>query len=228
MTGFSTAIVAQCITDWQFKFLEADARFLDIVQRELPELRQLDVLALTHEEDRAPNNQHLDRLRERGEAFVITKRYLLPDQTTRWVRNHVSVQRDGARGPMLLATIEAIEPPPLRPRPLVEVANRVLRRRAVRCGQFSDDIFSDPAADILVDLYASEQVDRVVDVSSASIASHATQTTAIRHLAQLEKRGMIARFADPKDKRRALLKLTDNGRETTQALLRAIERAESD
>jgi len=223
----ASSLVAQCITNNNMQILEADTRFSEVVRRELSELRGMSILDFTHAEDRAPNTLHLDSLRERGEAFLIVKRYVRPDGTLCWVRNHVSRMRDGVAGTVLIATIEALEPPLEGEHALVEVANRILKRRDIRCGRFGEDIFSEPASDILVDLFVNAHHAREVHVSSACLASHVPHTTALRHIALLEDRGLIARVADPFDKRRFLVELTGPGREKVTAMLDAIRRAEA-
>lgn len=227
MQSGSGAIIARCITDQQTGILEADARFLELVQREMAEIRGLSVLELTHEHDRAPNRLHIDNLRNHGQPFVIVKRYVRADASVCWVRNHVSCTRDGLGGTVLLGTIELLDPPLEGAPMLLEVARRILKRRALRCGRFGEDIFSEPAADILVDLFVNEQMRREVCVSSACLASHVPPTTALRHIGLLEDRGLVVRVADPFDKRRFLVELTELGRTRVTAMLEAIAQAEA-
>jgi DNA-binding MarR family transcriptional regulator len=52
---------------------------------------------------------------------------------------------------------------------------------------------------------------RRVSVSSAGIASAAPATTALRWIKQLEASGVIRREADPQDRRRIYLRLSEEG-----------------
>ena len=227
MRSGSASILGQCITDQNFKFLDADKWFIDLVGREMRELRTLDILAVTHKEDRKPNSMHLDILRQRNEPFVIVKRYVRPDNSICWVRNHVSRTRDGVAGDLLLATVEAVEAPPQGDRALIDVAGRILKRRDVRCGEFCDDIFREPASDILVDLFIREQARREACVSSTCAASRAPWTTALRYITRLEDKGLLVRTPDPLDKRRFLLALTGTGRDKVVEMLKATKHAEA-
>jgi len=73
---------------------------------------------------------------------------------------------------------------------------------------FGDGLFADPAWDMLLDLYASESEQQPICVTSACLAACVPSTTALGWLLKLEKRGMILRSRDPRDGRRAFLRLS--------------------
>ena len=98
---------------------------------------------------------------------------------------------------------------------------RYSRIRASRSKYFGRDLFSDPAWDILLDLYAEHLAGRDVTVSSACIGSQAPQTTALRWLTVLEERGFITRQADPKDGRRIFVSLTAKAIKAMEGFLKA-------
>lgn len=80
-----------------------------------------------------------------------------------------------------------------------------LRRR--RESEFDADLFSDPAWDILLDLYLAARAQKRISVTSACIASAAPATTALRWIEVLANRGLIVRAPDPADRRRTFVDL---------------------
>ena len=75
----------------------------------------------------------------------------------------------------------------------------------------NDELFGEPAWDILLDLYIANVDNKSVSVSSACIGSAAPPTTGLRWLGVLSEQGLIAREHDPEDQRRVLVRLTDKG-----------------
>lgn len=85
---------------------------------------------------------------------------------------------------------------------------RVLEARMERNSHFPAELFSDPAWDMLLDLYAAELGQIRVSVTSLCIASNAPTSTALRWISALEREKLIERRADPLDGRRFFLSLT--------------------
>lgn len=89
--------------------------------------------------------------------------------------------------------------------------------RAVQAGRrrrvalFEAEMFSDPAWDILLELYALHLEQQRASVSSLYVASSVPGSTAVRWIAKLEKDGLIARSEDALDARRSWIKLTPDG-----------------
>ncbi len=79
--------------------------------------------------------------------------------------------------------------------------------------------FDDPAWDILLAIYIDEADQRQVSISSACLASHVAQTTALRWIVRLEETGVLVREDDPFDGRRANLRLSPIARERMTQLL---------
>ena len=86
---------------------------------------------------------------------------------------------------------------------------QLIRARRLRDKQFGEGLFEDPAWDMMLDLLAARLEHAEVSVSSLCIAAAVAPTTALRWIARLTAAGMFARAADPFDKRRALMSLSD-------------------
>jgi len=82
--------------------------------------------------------------------------------------------------------------------------------RRIRDGIFPD-IFSDPAWDILLDLYEYRRKGRLVSVTSACLAASVPPTTALRYIARLVDEGLISRQTSPHDRRVVYLDFTNHG-----------------
>ena len=91
------------------------------------------------------------------------------------------------------------------------LVREILRRRRRRQIYFSDDLFGEPAWDILLDLYAAELAGQKVSVSSACLASGVPSTTGLRWLSKLVDGGWIRREYDTLDGRRCWVFLTQRG-----------------
>lgn len=83
--------------------------------------------------------------------------------------------------------------------------------RRLRSDIFPYGLFSDPAWDMLIDLYISLLEHRAVSVSSACIASCSPPTTALRHITTLQENGLVVRRPDLRDGRRIHLELSAAG-----------------
>lgn len=90
-------------------------------------------------------------------------------------------------------------------------ARSEIKARSNRSKFFKASLFSDPAWDILLELFAAEQEARRVNISSAGLAAEIPLTTALRWINALEREGLVERVADPTDARRTFLSLTESG-----------------
>lgn len=84
----------------------------------------------------------------------------------------------------------------------------ILRQRRARDEMFDEDIFADPAWDMLLDLYAATLDRRTITVSSLCIAAAVPATTALRWIKSLTSQGLFARVPDRHDARRIYVTLT--------------------
>jgi hypothetical protein len=87
-------------------------------------------------------------------------------------------------------------------------------------------LFANPALNILLDLYISQQEGHAVNVSSACVASGAPATTALRYIARLSQIGLVRKAEDTRDHRVCYLALTPDG--VTSMMHALDEAADSD
>jgi len=100
--------------------------------------------------------------------------------------------------------------PPAVPSLLVREIQAARRRRAEL---FSDQLFSDPAWDILLELYALHLEQLRTSVSSVCVAASVPASTTLRWIAKLEADDLVVRTEDPLDARRNWIALTSDGAE---------------
>ena len=86
----------------------------------------------------------------------------------------------------------------------------LIRVRRLRDRFFQDELFADPAWDILLDLMASRLEGTKVSVSSLCIAAAVPATTALRWIKSMTDQGYLERRADPTDARRVYIHLSDD------------------
>ena len=89
----------------------------------------------------------------------------------------------------------------------VETVRSVIRARRLRGRFFPEDMFADPAWDMLLDLLQAEIAQLRVPVSSLCIAAAVPATTALRWLKNMTDQGLFLRRADPHDGRRVFVEL---------------------
>ena len=89
-----------------------------------------------------------------------------------------------------------------------ETVTWLIRARRDRTRYLSPDLFAEPAWDMLLDLLHAELANRPVSVSSVCIASRVPQTTGLRWLKILERRGLVVRKSDARDGRRIFIELS--------------------
>jgi len=91
----------------------------------------------------------------------------------------------------------------------VETVRAVIRARRLRGRFFDDELFADPAWDMLLDLLQAEIAQLRVPVSSLCIAAAVPATTALRWLKSMTDQGLFVRRADPHDGRRVFVELSE-------------------
>lgn len=86
---------------------------------------------------------------------------------------------------------------------------RIVYQRQIRNRYFGDDLFGEPAWDMLLDLAAARSEYQRISVTSLCIASGVPPTTALRWIAMMVELGLLERVEDPEDGRRAFIQLSD-------------------
>lgn len=94
---------------------------------------------------------------------------------------------------------------------LATIADALWRARRARTKFFDSDLFGEPAWDMLLDMFRQTVWGHTVIVKSACIGAAVPITTGLRWIDVLMERGWLERTADPNDKRRQTLALTEDG-----------------
>lgn len=113
---------------------------------------------------------------------------------------------EGARQPERLAD-SVRKPSPVAPDP--RLIDNMQRLRRMRGRYIDEDLFADPAWDILLELYAARMRHTQVSVTSLCIASEVPASTALRWISLMVERGILERRDDPDDRRRAYVHLAE-------------------
>jgi DNA-binding MarR family transcriptional regulator len=117
-----------------------------------------------------------------------------------------------------LARLSTVPGETQRPEPVVPSADvppvsadtvrSLIRARRLRSRFFEEELFADPAWDMLLDLLQAEIAQLRVPVSSLCIAAAVPATTALRWLKTMTDKGIFLRRADPHDGRRVFVELS--------------------
>lgn len=90
----------------------------------------------------------------------------------------------------------------------LDTIRQVIRARRLRSRFFDEELFADPAWDMLLDLLQAEIAQHRVPVSSLCIAAAVPPTTALRWIKTMTDVGLFRRRADPHDGRRIFVELS--------------------
>lgn len=172
--------------------LAVDAHICEIMHREERELIGATFQSLTHPEDLDKNVAALMALRVQDGALSLRKRYLRTDGSAVWSSIQVSRLRcdDGSR---LVGTIELINTSTVAatPESLWRSAQRVSALVEHRRAELTEDLFSDYAWLILLQIYLAEAEGRRADLPYITDAVRIRYALAERWLGVLESRGLI-------------------------------------
>jgi hypothetical protein len=90
-----------------------------------------------------------------------------------------------------------------------ETASRYLKLRANRDNIADAQLLSDPAWDMLLDLFVGHITGRDISVTSACLASRRPATTSLRYIDRMARDGLVRREKDPRDHRKVYLRMTE-------------------
>lgn len=99
----------------------------------------------------------------------------------------------------------------------IAVANWWLAARRLRTNVFRPGLFSDPAWDILLDLYTAEERGERVKITSLIGATAIPHSTIIRWARIMTQEGLLVRQKDPRDGRRIYVRLSPEARDLMEA-----------
>jgi DNA-binding MarR family transcriptional regulator len=84
---------------------------------------------------------------------------------------------------------------------------QIIRARRLRSRFLPEDLFADPAWDMMLDLFHAGLMQRRVSISTLCSEAGVPPTTALRWMTALVERGLFVRRADPHDGRRFFVEL---------------------
>lgn len=106
---------------------------------------------------------------------------------------------------------------------LGQLAWEIVRSRRRRAAVFrSNDLFGEPAWDILLGLYLADQAQQKLSVSNVCDVAGVAPTTGLRWIERLEKEGWVHRTPDPVDRRRFWILLTERALDVMRAYLEEV------
>jgi len=106
-----------------------------------------------------------------------------------------------------------------------DTVRSVIRARRLRSRFFEEELFADPAWDMLLDLLQAEIAQLRVPVSCLCIAAAVPATTALRWLKTMTDKGIFLRRADPHDGRRVFVELSPSASEGMRRYFAEVGRA---
>ena len=127
----------------------------------------------------------------------------LSDEVGRIAATLARLSSGPSPAPSVIQQVSSAEAPPVS----AETIRSVIRARRLRARYFHEELFADPAWDMLLDLLQAEISHLRTPVSSLCIAAAVPATTALRWLKTMVSQGLFVRRADPHDGRRVFVEL---------------------
>ena len=104
----------------------------------------------------------------------------------------------------------------------IATARRLAAERRERRRFLPEDLFHEPAWDMLLALYLAHHERRVMNVKTLVAAADAPITTSQRWIDHLAKAGLVTRVTDPVDRRRIEVSLSETALKSLNGYLAAI------
>jgi hypothetical protein len=213
------------LADARRRIIDVDDGLALLMRCQRKDVIGCDLLDLIHPDDRHGVRETLELIARDQIPLACTYRITDREGAALWVESHIgSTLAVGLRH--YHATVDPEEQAigEDTSAKLRAAAERILTKRRLRAQYFGEDMFGEPAFDLLLELFVRAHEGRDVHTTSAAVASGAPLTTALRQITALVDRGYIQRGADPVDRRRVLLQLTPTGMATMHGYLDAAER----
>jgi hypothetical protein len=102
---------------------------------------------------------------------------------------------------------------------LNDFARHILAGRKQRDRYFDPVLFSNPAWDILLNLFVADGEGRTATLLESCLASTVPQGVALRWLRYLKQEEMVLEISDPRHPRQTLIRLSDQARRAIAAYL---------
>jgi len=109
------------------------------------------------------------------------------------------------------------------PVPPATRVRQIIRLRRLRERYFGEDLFADPAWDMMLDLMVAQLEGKRVTVTSVCAAAAVPTATALRRLKALTAKGIVERARDPGNRRRTYLNLSEDTQRTMIRLLECLD-----
>ena len=116
------------------------------------------------------------------------------------------------------------EAPPASTATPLNRARALIEQRRLRRRFLPEELFHEPAWDMLLALYVASHDHRVMNVKTLVSSADAPVTTSQRWIEHLHKLKLIDRVTDPTDRRRVEISLSYTGDQQMKAYLRALLR----
>lgn len=189
-------LIGHSVSDAFGQIQAVDHAICELLHRSETELIGMSYVAITHPDDVTWNAPLVDKLQASGGPLTIRKRYLRPDASAIWSDVQVSRFGKGLDHGRLVGTINRVDPSAVKLSPefFWQSAIRKDRDLQLRRTELGDDLFSDYAWLILLQLYIAEAEGICISISQISGRTRCREQSLTRWLKVLEDKDLIDRF----------------------------------
>lgn len=215
--GKRRILVGHTLADPCGNILAVDQGVCTLFHRNSTELIGMSYLDITHPDDRSNNRGRVDALGKNQAPIILRKRYLRPDGAAVWCEAQVSRLDDGNDRGRLIGTLHHVCVKSIlqTPRELWLAACRRSANLQRRRRELGDDLFSDFAWLLLLQLYLAEIEGRCADFEDLVIRTECRLDSVRRWLRVLEER----KFVDSVELPGCAAQLTSTGIAKVEKLL---------